>query len=96
MLIIKNYQKLIFELHAESLGAIAVKVESLADLEKAVIDAKSNEKTSVIVIDTDPIESTEAGGTWWDVAVPEVSVRETVNQARSKYESGLKGQRLGD
>ena len=85
-----------FRAHAESLGAIAVKVESLADLETAVIDAKSNEKTSVIVIDTDPIESTEAGGTWWDVAVPEVSVRETVNQARSKYESGLKGQRLGD
>ena len=85
-----------FRAHAESLGAIAVKVESLADLEKAVTDAKSNEKTTVIVIDSDPIESTEAGGTWWDVAVPEVSVRETVNQARSKYESGMKGQRLGD
>ena len=85
-----------FRAHAESLGAIAVKVESLADLEKAITDAKSNEKTSVIVIDTDPIESTEAGGTWWDVAVPEVSDRETVNQARSKYEAGLKGQRLGD
>ena len=85
-----------FRAHAESLGAIAVKVESLADLEKAITDAKSNEKTSVIVIDTDPIESTEAGGTWWDVAVPEVSDRESVNQARSKYEAGLKGQRLGD
>ncbi len=85
-----------FRAHAESLGAIAVKVESLADLEKAITDAKSNEKTSVIVIDTDPIESTEAGGTWWDVAVPEVSDRELVNQARSKYEAGLKTQRLGD
>ena len=85
-----------FRAHAESLGAIAVKVESLADLERAITDAKSNEKTSVIVIDTDPIESTEAGGTWWDVAVPEVSDRESVNQARSKYETGLKGQRLGD
>ena len=85
-----------FRAHAESLGAIAIKVESLADLEKAIMDAKSNEKTSVIVIDTDPIESTEAGGTWWDVAVPEVSDRESVNQARSKYEAGLKGQRLGD
>ena len=32
----------------------------------------------VIVIDTDPMATTEAGGAWWDVAVPEVSTRETV------------------
>ena len=33
------------------------------------------DRTYVIVIDTDPAASTEAGGAWWDVAVPEVSER---------------------
>ena len=27
----------------------------------------------MIVIDTDPARTTEAGGAWWEVAVPEVS-----------------------
>ncbi len=43
-------------------------------------------RTTVIVIDTDPLISTEAGGHWWDVAVPEVSVRPQVNAARKDYE----------
>jgi 3D-(3,5/4)-trihydroxycyclohexane-1,2-dione acylhydrolase (decyclizing) len=41
---------------------------------------------AVIVIDTDPGPSTAAGGTWWEVGVPEVSVRDGVRSARAKYE----------
>ena len=48
-----------------------------------------------IVIDTDPLISTDAGGHWWDVAVPEVSVRPQVNAARKEYEAALKAQRVG-
>jgi 3D-(3,5/4)-trihydroxycyclohexane-1,2-dione acylhydrolase (decyclizing) len=40
-----------------------------------------------VVIDTDPMPTTEGGGAWWDVAVPEVSVRPTVNAARADYET---------
>ena len=36
---------------------------------------------------------TEAGGHWWDVAVPEVSEREGVTAARKAYEQKLKLQR---
>ncbi|WP_136656544.1 3D-(3,5/4)-trihydroxycyclohexane-1,2-dione acylhydrolase (decyclizing) [Nitratireductor sp. XY-223] len=82
-----------FRAHAESLGAEAHKVSSLADLENAVAAARDSDRTTVIVIDTDPLPSTEAGGTWWDVAVPEVSVRQQVRDARSAYEEGRKGQR---
>ena len=82
-----------FRAHAESLGAEAHKVASLADLESAVAAARDSDRTTVIVIDTDPLPSTEAGGHWWDVAVPEVSVREEVRDARSAYEEGRKGQR---
>ncbi|MBN9234899.1 MULTISPECIES: 3D-(3,5/4)-trihydroxycyclohexane-1,2-dione acylhydrolase (decyclizing) [Phyllobacteriaceae] len=85
-----------FAAHATSLGAIAEKVSSIADLENALEKAKKNSRTTVIVIDTDPLISTEAGGHWWDVAVPEVSTRKEVNAARKSYEEKLKLQRVGD
>jgi 3D-(3,5/4)-trihydroxycyclohexane-1,2-dione acylhydrolase (decyclizing) len=85
-----------FVMHARSQGAIAVKVSSLAELEVALVEAKSAPRTTVIVIDTDPMMSTDAGGHWWEVAVPEVSVRPQVNEAREKYEAALAKQRVGD
>ncbi|RFC66817.1 MULTISPECIES: 3D-(3,5/4)-trihydroxycyclohexane-1,2-dione acylhydrolase (decyclizing) [Mesorhizobium] len=85
-----------FAAHARSLGAIAEKAASIAELEAALGRAKSNDRTTVIVIDTDPLISTEAGGHWWDVAVPEVSSREQVNAARKNYEQAVKLQRVGN
>ena len=85
-----------FAAHAASLGADAQKVSSIAELESALAAAKKNERTTVIVIDTDPLVSTEAGGHWWDVAVPEVSERPEVLAARKVYDERRKAQRLGD
>ena len=85
-----------FAAHAASLGAIAEKVSSIAELETALARAKDNGRTTVIVIDTDPLISTEAGGHWWDVAVPEVSSRRQVNAAREAYEKNTRLQRLGN
>ncbi len=85
-----------FAAHARSLGAMAEKVSSLADLEAALKRAKGNTRSTVIVIDTDPMISTDAGGHWWDVAVPEVSVRREVRVARKTYEKALQKQRAGD
>jgi 3D-(3,5/4)-trihydroxycyclohexane-1,2-dione acylhydrolase (decyclizing) len=85
-----------FRAHAESLGAIAVKAASLAELEEALRRARAAERTSVIVIETDPRASTGLGGHWWDVAVPEVSERAEVRVARAAYETAMQNQRLGD
>ena len=85
-----------FVAHAKSMGAIASKVASLAELEKALVDSKKNGRSTVIVIDTDPMISTDAGGYWWEVAVPEVSTRPQVAEARKKYETALMKQRVGD
>ena len=86
-----------FAAHAASLGAIAVKAGSLPELGGGAEDcARCGSRTSVIVIDTDPLASTDAGGHWWDVAVPEVSERAEVRAARAAYEAALKTQRLGD
>jgi 3D-(3,5/4)-trihydroxycyclohexane-1,2-dione acylhydrolase (decyclizing) len=78
-----------FAAHAGAMGAISRKVASLAELETALAEARGHDRTSVIVIDTDPLISTDAGGHWWDVAVPEVSVRDEVNMARRRYEQAL-------
>jgi 3D-(3,5/4)-trihydroxycyclohexane-1,2-dione acylhydrolase (decyclizing) len=85
-----------FAAHAASLGAQSVKVRSIAELEDALRGARGAERSTVIVIDTDPLTATDAGGHWWDVAVPEVSVREQVNTARKNYETALAAQRVGD
>ena len=74
-----------FVRHAESLGAIASKARGIAELEQQLRAARSNPKTTVIIIDTDPALSTGDGGHWWDVAVPETSDRETVRAARALY-----------
>ena len=83
-----------FRAHAESMGAIAVKVSSITDLEQAIEASKKNDRTSVIVIDTDPLITTDEGGHWWDVAVPEVSPRPQVNKARAAYEEARGAQRI--
>lgn len=82
-----------FAAHAASMGASARKVSSIPELEDALAAARSATVTTVIVIDTDPYPTPEAGGHFWDVAVPEVSPRAEVNQARVRYEAALKERR---
>jgi 3D-(3,5/4)-trihydroxycyclohexane-1,2-dione acylhydrolase (decyclizing) len=85
-----------FAAHAGAMGAKAVKVGSIAALEAALAEAKGAAIPVVIVIDTDPAPSTAAGGTWWDVAVPEVSSRAEVRAARARYEENTKKQLLAN
>ncbi|WP_315925217.1 3D-(3,5/4)-trihydroxycyclohexane-1,2-dione acylhydrolase (decyclizing) [Mesorhizobium sp. SP-1A] len=85
-----------FAAHAAAMGAIAEKVSSIGELETALARAEKNDRTTVVVIDTDPLVSTEAGGHWWDVAVPEISARKEVRAKRKAYEAATKLQRVGD
>ena len=85
-----------FAAHARSMGAEAVKVASIAELELAFKAARAAKTTQAIVIDVDPVGSTDAGGFWWDVAVPAVSTRPEVDAARREYERALTNQRVGD
>jgi 3D-(3,5/4)-trihydroxycyclohexane-1,2-dione acylhydrolase (decyclizing) len=85
-----------FAAHARSLGAHSEKVTGIDELETALGQARNAQRTSVIVIDTDPLRATDAGGHWWDVAAPEVSERAEVERARAAYVESLAKQRLGD
>jgi 3D-(3,5/4)-trihydroxycyclohexane-1,2-dione acylhydrolase (decyclizing) len=76
-----------FAAHAASLGAVSEKVDGIAGLEAAMARAQASPRTYVVVIDTDPSLSTDAGGAWWDVAVAQVSHRPQVVAAREAYEA---------
>jgi 3D-(3,5/4)-trihydroxycyclohexane-1,2-dione acylhydrolase (decyclizing) len=79
--------------NARSLGAHAVKVETIAQLKDALAHAKSAERTSVIVTETDAAVSVPGYESWWDVAVAEVSESDSVRQARARYEEARKRER---
>ena len=91
-----NSSHIDFAAHAGAMGAHAVKVATIAELEAALRAAKGAKIPQVIVIDTDPWPGTEAGGTWWEVGVPEVSTRAEVTAARASFEKHQKLQRLAD
>ncbi|MCL6740796.1 3D-(3,5/4)-trihydroxycyclohexane-1,2-dione acylhydrolase (decyclizing) [Sphingomonas sp. RB56-2] len=78
-----------FVAHAKALGATAVKASSIAELEAALGRALAADQTYVVVIDTDPERSTDAGGAWWDVAIAEVSKRKNVAEARKSYDDQI-------
>ena len=83
-----------FAKHAESMGALARKVESLADLSAAIDWARSTDRTTVLTIVSDAFTWTP-GDAWWDVGVPQVSARESVFEASKDQLEGRKKQRVG-
>lgn len=83
-----------FVAHAASMGGHAEKASDIADLEAKIGAARGRDVPSVIVIDTDPYPGTGAGGHWWDVAVPEVSDRAEVREARETYVTQIAKQRV--
>lgn len=82
-----------FVAHASSLGAHAVHVKGIRELEAAFNDSRGIDRTVVLVIATDPHHSTASGGAWWDVAVPEVSEHAQVRAAYESYRAELDEQR---
>jgi 3D-(3,5/4)-trihydroxycyclohexane-1,2-dione acylhydrolase (decyclizing) len=81
----ENPSAIDFAAHAASMGATSLKVASIAELEAALAKRAEVKGPYVIVIDTDPYPSTPHGGSWWEVAVPEVSQRAEVTEKHSAY-----------
>ena len=81
-----------FAMHARSLGADGIHVANVAELKTAMQRARAAGKTQVIVIDTTHTRTTDDGGCWWEVPIPEVSERAEVHTARAAYVAAKKGQ----
>jgi 3D-(3,5/4)-trihydroxycyclohexane-1,2-dione acylhydrolase (decyclizing) len=90
----ENDVRVDFVKHAESMGAIAERVESVDGLPAAFARAKAADRSYVIVVPIDQYTWTE-GGAWWEVGVPEVSERPGVRTAREGWESDKRRQRVG-
>ena len=83
-----------FAAHAAAMGAASRKCDSLADLEAALEWAKGNDRTTVLSIVTDAY-SWVPGDADWDVGVPEVSSRDSVQKARESQIAIRAKQRVG-
>ncbi|MCV9967831.1 3D-(3,5/4)-trihydroxycyclohexane-1,2-dione acylhydrolase (decyclizing) [Pararhizobium sp. BT-229] len=83
-----------FVKHAESMGALARRCESLADLKSAMEWAQTTDRTTVVTLVTDAY-AWVPGDADWDVGVPEVSERESVQKARVHQEEIRRKQRVG-
>ncbi|MBX3620949.1 MAG: 3D-(3,5/4)-trihydroxycyclohexane-1,2-dione acylhydrolase (decyclizing) [Rhizobacter sp.] len=89
-----NPAQIDFAAHAASMGAHAVHVQDLASLRAAMVAARAATGTQLIVIDTTAERTTDDGGCWWEVAIPQVSARREVVAAHERYREGKQAQRL--
>lgn len=83
-----------FVANARSLGAEVARAITCNDLREALLAAKNNSKTSVIVIETSYDERIPSYESWWDVPIAEVSEVESVRAARAKYIDSIKKERF--
>jgi 3D-(3,5/4)-trihydroxycyclohexane-1,2-dione acylhydrolase (decyclizing) len=83
-----------FEANAASLGAWAVRARTREELQAAIVSARKQPRTSVVVVETSYDDRVPGYESWWDVAVPEVSESESVRAARRKFEEAQKKERL--
>jgi 3D-(3,5/4)-trihydroxycyclohexane-1,2-dione acylhydrolase (decyclizing) len=82
-----------FVANARSLGAHALKATTLEEFKSAMEQAKTLDRTTVIVVETDPAVKVPGYESWWDVAVPEVSEMDSVREARTRYDDARKRER---
>jgi 3D-(3,5/4)-trihydroxycyclohexane-1,2-dione acylhydrolase (decyclizing) len=85
--------KVDFAANAHSLGAHALTASTLEGLKEALSKAKTLDRTTVIVVETDPAVSVPGYESWWDVAVAEVSEMESVRASRTRYVEERKRER---
>lgn len=83
-----------FVKHAEAMGALARKVDTLEEFDAALQWAQTTDRTTLISIVTDAYQWVP-GDADWDVGVPEVSEREAVQAARQHQIEIRRKQRVG-
>jgi 3D-(3,5/4)-trihydroxycyclohexane-1,2-dione acylhydrolase (decyclizing) len=83
-----------FAANAASLGAWTVRARTTAELKEALLLARKQPHTSVVVVETSYDQRVPGYESWWDVPIAEVSGRESVKAARQKYEEARKKERF--
>jgi 3D-(3,5/4)-trihydroxycyclohexane-1,2-dione acylhydrolase (decyclizing) len=83
-----------FQSNAASMGAHAQVARNLDELGKALEKARSQDRTTVTVMEIDKHQSVPGYESWWDVPVSEVSTMESVRKAREEFERKVKEERI--
>ena len=83
-----------FVAHARSMGARAEQVGTVVELSAALDRARAADRTSVMVIRTDPSTWT-TGDAWWDLGMPELSSSESVRAASARHAEQRRRRRIG-
>lgn len=81
-----------FVQNARSLGAHVIEAHDIDSLKAALVEAKTQTRTTVIYIETS-LDKGVPGYAWWEVAVAEVSEIDSVKKARADYVENKKKQR---
>ena len=79
--------------NAESLGAYVLRPEGREGLMKAIAEARTMDRTTVIAVEVDREVRVPGYESWWDVPVAEVSTVEEVQKAREEFEVMVKNER---
>ena len=79
--------------NAASLGAHVIKARTISELKAALVAAREQTKSTVIVVETDSEKRVPGYESWWDVAISEVSEMASVRRARKDYEAALTKER---
>jgi 3D-(3,5/4)-trihydroxycyclohexane-1,2-dione acylhydrolase (decyclizing) len=88
-----SYVELDYAANARSLGARTWSVETAADFERALAEARDERRPCAIIVTTDRYRRGLGSEVWWDVAPAEVSADEVTIRARDEYERGRARQR---
>lgn len=88
-----EYVKVDFASHAKALGARVWEVFGKEDLAQALEEAQTAEGVRVVVAHVEPTRRVPSFG-FWDVPVAQTSPLQEVQEARRRYEEGLRRRRL--
>ncbi|WP_221180568.1 3D-(3,5/4)-trihydroxycyclohexane-1,2-dione acylhydrolase (decyclizing) [Curtobacterium sp. JUb34] len=83
--------------NARSYGVDVIEVQpgpdSIEDLKAALRQAKANDHTTLVHINSDPLVYAPEGDGWWDVPVAQTSTLSSTQTARAEYEQQVAAQR---
>ncbi len=82
-----------YRANAESLGAWAVRANSIEEFKDALNQARNESRTTVIVVETAIDQRVPGYESWWDVPIAEVSEVDAVRAARAEYEKACRKER---
>lgn len=83
-----------FAANARSLGAHVIEARDIPELKAALLAARRQKRSTVIVIETDAEKRAPGYDSWWDVPIAEVSTMGSVKRVRKEYERAVRKERF--